>query len=881
MLPSASSPAPILRFERFELRPQQRQLLVDGQPAELGARAFDVLQALAERAGRLVSKNELLDLVWPDVVVEENNLQVQISGLRKLLGTGLIATIPGRGYRFTAPLQADAVAPAAGAGADTTAAAAASPAPAADTLSKLRTNLPEVLAPLIGREDDLAAVEALIRDHRLVSLVGAGGVGKTRLAQALLAGRRQGYEHGVCFVELAPTAEPDALPRAIGAALGVNIGSSGEAVGRLVSALAPLSVLVALDNAEHLVEAAASVAAAILAGAPQVRLLVTSQVPLRLPAERVYRLGALAVPERTMGAQEALAFGAVALFAERAQAADRRFTLTDANVATVIELCRRLDGMALAIELAAARVPLLGLARLTASLDQRLRLLTTGDRTAPDRQRTLRAALEWSHGLLDDAQRTVFRRMAIFVGSASLESAQRVLADEAPGGLDEWAVLDALGGLVDRSLVEAIADRADRVDPADESAAPRYRLLDTPLEYARELLRAAGEEETLRRRHAQAMRSRFERAYDDLWSGRVGVDAWEEQLRPDIGNGRAAVAWALSQDVETAVAITVALGRAMSSSLPRECVALRDAMERLFDAPAASSLPPLLVARAGLECAAFDTTTRPKQALLRARQALPPLRGVADQLECYRALAQIALASALCGDLESAQAAADEMDRILVKKWPPVVRRWGPHARSAICHFKGDEPQAVEWLRRLLEMDRASGMGNSIALNNLAYVALAVGHVDEAVASGRALIEALSGTRRQWTLAIARINLMAALLEKDEAAEARAIAAQCWPQAELYDVRAEMADYLALLAALEHRPRSALRLAGYSDAAYAARDATRQDIEQRAVQRAERLARAQLAAGLDDAACDRLKAAGAALGLEEIAAAAFGTADTP
>jgi hypothetical protein len=476
---------------------------------------------------------------------------------------------------------------------------------------------------------------------------------------------------------------------------------------------------------------------------------------------------------------------------------------------------------------------------------------------------------------LDDAQRTVFRRMAIFVGSASLESAQRVLADEAPGGLDEWAVLDALGGLVDRSLVEAIADRTD------ESAAPRYRLLETPREYARELLHAAGEGEALRRRHARAMRSRFERAYDELWAGRVGVDAWEEQLRPDIGNGQAAVAWALPHDLETAVAIGVSLGRAMSGSLPRECLELRNALEPLLETPAGASLPSHLLGRAALESGAFDAYARPKRALARIRKALPALRQGGDRSAYYRALAKVALSSAQTGDLDAAQAAADEMAHIECADWPPVIRRWRAEVQGSICHFRGDQANAISWLHRLHALERASGVRTSIALNNLAYIALAVGQVDEAVTSGRALVQALAGTRRQWTLVMARINLMAALLEKEHLAEARAIGEQCWPQAELHDVRAEMADYLALLAALEHRPRSALRLAGYSDAAYAARDATRQDIEQRAVQRAERLARARLAAGLDNAACDRLKSEGAALGLEDIAAAAFGTADTP
>jgi len=871
IMPSAASPpAPSLRFERFELRPQQRQLLVDGRPAALGARAYDVLMALAERPGQLISKNELLDLVWPGVIVEENNLQVQISSLRKLLGADLIATIPGRGYRFTASPRQETTVSDASPGPQRE----SEPAPRTGARPKLRTNLPDELAPLIGREDDQHAIDALIERHRLVSIVGAGGVGKTRLAQSLLAGRRGSFEHGVCFVELAPTTQAEALPGAIGAALGVTL-RSGEPLQALVEAVIPLAVLIALDNAEHLVEAVAAVAEALQAAAPRVRLLVTSQVPLKLADERVYRLGPLAVPEQLVGVEQALGFGAVALFAERAQAADRRFALNQANVAGVIELCRRLDGTALAIELAAARVPLLGVAKLLDSLNQRLRLLTTGSRSAPDRQQTLRGALEWSHGLLDETQQTVFRRLAVFSGSASLEAAQRVLADDAPGPLDEWAVLDALGTLVDRSLVEVI------LDARDVRAEPRYRLLDTPLEFAKEKLRASGEEEALRHRHAQAMRSRFERAYDDLWGGRIGVDAWEEQIRPEIGNGQAALAWAMPRNLETAMAIGVSLGRAMSASHHRECAALRDAVEPLLEGPAAASLPPLLLGRAALECAAFDAYTRPKRALARVQQALPLLRAAADRPECYRALAKVALSSSQVGELQAAQAAADEMAAMEDPQWPPVIRRWLAEVQGSLCHFRGDQVQAAQWLRKQLELERVAGIGSSIALNNLVYVALALGQVDEAVANGRALVDSLAGTRRQWTLAIARINLMAALLAQDRVTEAREVARQCWAQTELLDLRAELADYLALLAALEHRPRAALRLAGYSDASYAARDADRQGIEQTSVERAEKLARAGLAGVLNQAACDQLKAEGRSFKDEALVQAAFGQVDMP
>jgi DNA-binding winged helix-turn-helix (wHTH) protein len=286
-----------LRFGSFELQRQERRLLVDGRVSTLGARAFDVLVALAERPGRLVDKATLMELVWPGLVVQENNLAAQVSALRKLLGDGVIATIPGRGYRFVARL---AVEP----GAEHPPATAPAAAPAAPAL---RTNLPVELPALLGRADELAALGALVDRHRLVSVVGTGGVGKSLLAQHLLATRRDAYPHGVCWVELGGVADAEALPGAVAAALGID-GGSGDATAALVAAVGPLTMLLALDNAEHLLADAATLCQAIHAAAPGLRLLVTSQAPLRLAAEQVLRIHPLALPDRGLPAVEALLF---------------------------------------------------------------------------------------------------------------------------------------------------------------------------------------------------------------------------------------------------------------------------------------------------------------------------------------------------------------------------------------------------------------------------------------------------------------------------------------------------------------------------------------------------------------------------------------------
>ena len=594
-----------MRFANFELQPQERRLLSAGKPVPLGARAFDVLLALAARAGQLVTKHELLDLVWPGLVVEENNLATQVSNLRKVLGGEIIATIPGRGYRFTStllePSSADAPA-----------------------LPPLRSNLGEERTDLIGRGDDLTALRGVLEHHGLVTVVGAGGIGKSSLARALLQQQRDRHAHGVCWVELAPLSAADALPHmlpaTIATAVGVRVVGSNT-LAALAAALAPLDMTLALDNAEHLPAAVATVVEALREAAPRVRLLVTSQTPLRARGEHLYRLSSLAWPEGQVDAAQAMAHGAVALFVDRARALDRRFVLDDANVQAVVSLCRALDGLPLAIELAATRLPLLGLPALVAALDQRLRLLTVGAAGAPTRQRTLRAALEWSHSLLTSDEQTVLRRLAVFVGSASLQMAQRVATDEA---IDAWGVLDAMGGLVDRSLIAASTDAGD---------SPRYRLLDTPRSFALEQLTASGESGAVRARHAAAVRERFDRAREERWSGRVGMEAWLEDLQLDVDNAREAFAWAREHDPACAVALCAGLFAVLPESQYGERQAIWEATEPLL----ARDIPSELQAHALIEAAEKFGGVRRRQARQYSEEAVERFRALGSA-SCSTAL---------------------------------------------------------------------------------------------------------------------------------------------------------------------------------------------------------------------------------------------------
>lgn len=467
----------LLRFGPVELRPQERRVLVHGQPQALGARAFDLLLVLAQRRDRVVSKSELLDTVWPGMVVEESNLPVHVSALRKALGTHAIVTIPGRGYRFALSTGPGV--------------AASAPSP---TPMPWRFDQPVEVAPIIGREEMVYDIVAALLEHRFVNIVGPGGIGKTRLARAVLRRLREDFVDGVWWSDLAAVPTGGAVAGAMARSLEEPPGTD-DTPAALARALASRSqMLLVLDNCEHVTASVVTVVAPLLQALPMLRLLLTSRVPLHLPGEHVWRLEALPVPAVGATLDEARSCGAFELFELRAKASDQRFQIDAAQLPAAIALCRKLEGHPLAIEMAAARAPQLGLTALLDRLGDRLRLLRASDPAQPDRQLSLRTMLDWSISLLDATQRAVLRRLSVFAGSFSLEAAQQVVADEA---LDEWAALDALAALVDHSLVQT--------ELPGDTAPPRYRLAETTRLYAFEQLQAAGEVACTEARHRQAI----------------------------------------------------------------------------------------------------------------------------------------------------------------------------------------------------------------------------------------------------------------------------------------------------------------------------------------------------------------------------------------
>jgi predicted ATPase/DNA-binding winged helix-turn-helix (wHTH) protein len=476
-----------LAFGPFELAPRKRLLLRSGAPVEIGGRALDLLIALVEQPGRVVSKRELFDRVWPGRTVEDTSLRFHMTSLRKLLGEGegderYITTQVGVGYAFVGTVRE--VAPA---------------IPMARTrsgvaeLSLRAAGALPVRTRLIGRESDVERMLAGLAQPRLFTVVGPGGMGKTTLAVEV--GYRLASEHGrhVRFVDLSALADGALIPSALAGALGIPVQTE-DPMTVLLGHVRTQDIVLILDNCEHLIDAACAVAERIRETAPKISVLATSREPLRGRDEHVHWLGALPFPSDTvdLSLQEMLAFPAVELFIERAAAANSALAVGVEDARVIAQMCQRLDGMALAIELAAVRVAAHGLETTRAMLGERFALSWAGRRTAQPRQQTLQATLDWSYGLLSQPERRTLERLSVFRGPFSLLAALPVVSDDE---LDEAQVVAAFEELTSKCLVAP-----------DRTHCPEaYRLLETTRAYGKAKLDERGEAEldAVRRRHAR------------------------------------------------------------------------------------------------------------------------------------------------------------------------------------------------------------------------------------------------------------------------------------------------------------------------------------------------------------------------------------------
>jgi len=538
-------------FGSFRLLAGQHLLLESGQPVRLGSRALDILIALIERHGETVTNEELIARVWPKTYVEDGNLRVHIASLRKVLGEGreqqrYIANIPGRGYQFVAPVVLELE--------HIEAPPGLAPAAAATV-----QNGPARLSHVLGREDLIASLATDLSRWRLITLVGPGGIGKTTVASALAAALTPSYRDGVRFIDLTPITDPALLPGTFASEFGI-VARADDPITPLVSHLRDKQMLLVLDSCEHVVDAAAVLTEKLLKGAAGIRILATSREPLRAEGERVQRLSPLAVPGDSGGltVSKALDYPSVQLFVQRATVSLDEFELTDLDAPVVADICRRLDGIPLAIELAASRVDVFGVRGLLTLLDDRMRLVMKGRRTALPRHRTLAATLDWSYASLSDAERQVLRRLSIFAGAFAPKAAYAV----AGGERTDADVIDTLANLVAKSLVDADIGGNE----------PRYSLLEMTRAYAHEKLVEAGELHETARRHAEYLRSLFAQAQAE-WDSRPAAE-WLEDYGHEIDNVRRALDWAFSPTGDPMLGVALSIAAVplwMQKSLMNEC----------------------------------------------------------------------------------------------------------------------------------------------------------------------------------------------------------------------------------------------------------------------------------------------------------------------
>jgi predicted ATPase/DNA-binding winged helix-turn-helix (wHTH) protein len=544
----------VFSFGSFRLAVGERLLTRDGAPVDLGARALDILVALVSRPNEPVGKRELMAEVWPDVTVEEGSLRFHIAGLRKALGDGqdgarYIATLPGRGYCFVAPVLRSASSSPAAEGAATAGASFTG-----------ATFLPARLARMVGREEAVRVLGVQLAAARFVTIVGPGGVGKTTVAAAVAHELLESFAGAALFVDFGLVTDLRLVPVTVASMLGLPIQSE-DPVPRLIAHLRDRRFLLVLDSCEHVIDGAAGLAAEIFRAAPAAHILATSREALRVEGEQVHHLTPLDCPPDDPGLTAAAAgeFPAARLFLERAAAAGAPLALSDADAVLVAEICRRLDGVALAIELAAGRVQAYGLRQTAALLDQSLPLSWPGQRNAPLRQRTLQATLDWSYGLLSEAERLVLRRLAVFVGPFTMEAALGVVTG---GPVDDAMVFAAIDSLIAKSMVVT----------RPVGAMMRYRLLDTTRAYA---LQAEGDgagRAALAARHA---------GYHRLWLGQLKAEwpalsnaAERGPYLSAMNNVRAALQWCFGPGGDAGLGIALAAAAApvfLAMSLLTEC----------------------------------------------------------------------------------------------------------------------------------------------------------------------------------------------------------------------------------------------------------------------------------------------------------------------
>ena len=672
--------------------------------------------------------------------------------------------------------------------------------------ARIKHNLPVERTSLVGREQELAAIRvALLQSNgRLITLTGPGGAGKTRLAQRLGRDLVEHFADGVWLVDAAPMTDPARLPQTAAAVLGVRERPDQPMLDTLVQALSGRQVLLVLDNCEHLIGACATLAGALLSGCPRLRLLATSREPLHLAGEAVWLVPPLAVPtlQPQPELEELLSYAAVCLFVDRARSVRSDFALTARNASAVAQICSLLEGLPLALELAAARVRVLGTEQIEEQLRDSLQLLVDDTRSTPGRYRSVAAALDWSDALLSEPERTVFHRLTVFAGGWTLEAAEAVCGD---GELRGARVLDVLTRLVDKSLVLM----------EEEEGHARYRLLEPIRQYAYRKLLARGEAPTTRQRHARY----FCQLSEDLDSTSIGQDAQavNDRMQRELANFRAAMAWAIeSGEPEAGLRLAAALGRFWTT---RGWLSEgREWFKRLLNLPAGSCLTPVRAKALQVagNTAYYQGDHAAAATLVAASVAVR--RQLSDPAGLAEALDAQGLVDWARAELGSAQTALTESLQLarglgLRKAEGRILYHLG-----LVAYDSGDAQAAQDWHRQSMAVatELRDVLFQARAYYGLGQVARQRGDVVEA----RALHEAGLACRREagehWGMALALVGLGQVALDEGDIASARALFFQSLAfSRELGDTHglARCLEGMAAVAA-QVQPEHALQLAG-------------------------------------------------------------------
>ncbi len=644
-----------------------------------------------------------------------------------------------------------------------------------------RHNLPRQLTSFVGRDDVVREIMQLMESSPLVSIVGTGGAGKTRAAIEVGMRSFNRFRHGVWYVELAPLNDPALVWHAVAAALHVQESSSRTLLDTLVAYLSQKQLLLILDNCEHVISESRAMAGSLLSETPGIALLATTREPLSLTGERTYRIPSLAVPSQKMSPEDATAYGAVALFTDRVRASDSRFELTDDNLQSVVEICRRLDGLPLAIELAAARASVLSTGEIAENLDRVFDVLTGDHRASVPRHKTMRAAIDWSYALLSTQAQLLFDRLAVFAGGFTRRTATAVCADDT---IPQQDVLELLSSLIAQSLV--------MVEFPHGSA--RYHLLEATRQYAMEKLAERGERNALEGRHAIGLLDVAVRLDRDWYD--AAEQSWFREAQAEIDNFRAALRWSLGErhDLRAGCLLAGALARLWYSLSPLEGRRwVRLAMDSVTGKTRADELAQLYIAEAELSGALGEAAA----SLASAEQALR-LRSVLDELQVARA--EHAAGSALTATgkwsegeayLQSALAAAERLQN---RRLQALV--FGDLGTA--CSRAGDPPGARRYYNEALARYAALGFERPAAsiAGHLAEVEFAAGDAAAALHRAEEARVGHAATQNRRSEAVDLTNITAYLVALDCFDDARAYATRALEAAR--DARATVLTAYAL-----------------------------------------------------------------------------------